>query len=103
MNVYMDDQRTSPFGYTLATTVETALDFVRNNDVDILSLDFNMGWRQKNGLEFLEVFCTEGLYVKEVHLHTNDVIGMHHMLNRIKKGKEKGEIQSNIVVKCTGS
>lgn len=27
MKVYMDDQRPCPFGYVLATTVETALNF----------------------------------------------------------------------------
>lgn len=103
MKVYMDDQRPCPFGYVLATTVETALNFLRDSDVDIISLDYNMGWRQKNGLDFLEVFCTEGLYVQEIHLHTNDLIGMQYMLERINKGKETREISSNIQVKCTGS
>ncbi|PGB01701.1 cyclic-phosphate processing receiver domain-containing protein, partial [Bacillus toyonensis] len=45
MNVYMDDQRSCPFGYVPATTVESALQFVRENEVNIISLDFNMGWR----------------------------------------------------------
>ncbi len=46
MNVYMDDQRSCPFGYVSATTVE-ALQMVRDYDVNILSLDYNMGWEQK--------------------------------------------------------
>ncbi|HHT7237753.1 MULTISPECIES: cyclic-phosphate processing receiver domain-containing protein [Bacillus] len=103
MNVYMDDQRGCPYGYVLATTVESALQFVRSNKVNILSLDFNMGWRQKNGLDFVEAFCTEGLYVNEIHLHTNDVIGMHQMKQRIEKGKVQGEIDPHIVVKYIGS
>ncbi|MBO1624252.1 cyclic-phosphate processing receiver domain-containing protein [Bacillus arachidis] len=103
MNVYMDDQRPSPFGYVLVTTVEAALKIVREYDVSLLSLDYNMGWRQKNGLDFLEVFCMEGLHVKEIHLHTNDSIGMQYMLERINKGKEAGDISSSIQVKCTGS
>lgn len=56
MNVYMDDQRSCPYGYLLATTVESAMQIVRNHDVNILSLDFNMGWRQSNGLDFVETF-----------------------------------------------
>ncbi|MBE5105627.1 hypothetical protein IGI01_10035 [Bacillus thuringiensis] len=103
MNVYMDDQRSCPFGYELATTVESALQIVREHDVNILSLDFNMGWRQKNGLDFVEAFCKEGLYVNEIHLHTNDHIGMHKMKQRIEKGKEQGEINSHLVVKYVGS
>ncbi|WP_243521219.1 cyclic-phosphate processing receiver domain-containing protein [Bacillus pseudomycoides] len=103
MNVYMDDQRLCPFGYSLVTTVEDALKIVKNHDVRILSLDYNMGWRRKNGLDFLEIFCKEGLYAQEIHLHTNDSIGMQNMLDRINKGKEAREISSNIQVKCTGS
>ncbi|WP_144507072.1 cyclic-phosphate processing receiver domain-containing protein [Bacillus mycoides] len=102
MNVYMDDQRSCPYGYVLATTVESALQFVRSNKVNILSLDFNMGWRKRNGLDFVEGFCTEGLYVNEIHLHTNDVIGMHQMKQRIEKRKEKGEIDPHIALKYVG-
>ncbi|MDH4421287.1 hypothetical protein QEZ44_07435 [Bacillus cereus] len=103
MNVYMDDQRICLFGYVLATTVECALQMVRDYDVNILSLDFNMGWRQSNGLDFVDAFCEERLYVKEIHLHTNDVIGMHKMKRRIERGKEQGEIDPHIVVKYVGS
>ncbi|MED2182409.1 cyclic-phosphate processing receiver domain-containing protein [Bacillus wiedmannii] len=103
MNVYMDDQRSCPYGYVPATTVECALQMVRDYDVNILSLDFNMGWEKRNGLDFVEAFCKEGLYVNEIHLHTNDVIGMHKMKQRINKGKEEGEINPHLVVKYVGS
>ncbi|EJS66780.1 hypothetical protein CN425_18435 [Bacillus cereus] len=103
MNVYMDDQRSCPFGYVLATTVESAIQIVRDCEVTILSLDFNMGWRQSNGLDFVDAFCEEGLYVKEIHFHTNDVIGMHKMRQRIERGKEQGEIEAHIIVKYVGS
>nr|WP_242290290.1 cyclic-phosphate processing receiver domain-containing protein [Bacillus cereus group sp. BfR-BA-01319] len=76
---------------------------VRDYDVNILSLNFNMGWGERNGLDFLEAFCKEGLYVNEIHLHTNDVIGMHKMKQRINKGKEEGEINPHLVVKYVES
>jgi hypothetical protein len=103
MNVYMDDQRSCPYGYVLATTVESALQIVRDNEVNIISLDYNMGWRQKSGLDFVEAFCNEGLYVHEIHLHTNDVIGMHQMKKSIERGKENGEINPYIALKYVGS
>lgn len=43
MKVYMDDQRPCPSGYVLVTTVEEAVKIVRDHDVSILSLDYNMG------------------------------------------------------------
>ena len=54
---------------------------------------------RKSGLDFVETFCKEGLYVNEIHFHTNDVIGMHKMKQRMDKGKEEGEINPNLVVK----
>ncbi|PEJ00978.1 cyclic-phosphate processing receiver domain-containing protein [Bacillus wiedmannii] len=60
MNVYMDDQRSFPYGYVPVTTVECALQMVRDYDVNILSLDFNMGWGERNGLDFVEACCKEG-------------------------------------------
>ncbi|MBE7102893.1 hypothetical protein FT637_07490 [Bacillus cereus] len=103
MNVYMDDQRSCPYGYVLATTVESTLQIIRDNEVNIISLDYNMGWRQKSGLDFVEAFCREGLSVNEIHLHTNDVIGMHQMKQRIERGQEKGEINPYIALKYVGS
>ncbi|AJH20537.1 hypothetical protein S3E15_02596 [Bacillus mycoides] len=49
MNVYMDDQRSCPYGYVLATTVESALQIVRDNEVNIISLDYNMDGDKKVG------------------------------------------------------
>ncbi len=76
MNVYMDDRRPCPYGFVLAETVEQALWLVRTNEVSVLSLDYNMGFRKKNGLDFVNAFCQEGLFVKEIQLHSNDIIGV---------------------------
>lgn len=47
MNVYMDDQKKLPVRVCVTTTVECALQMVRDYDVNILSLDYNMGWGAK--------------------------------------------------------
>ncbi len=47
MNVYMDDQRSCPYGYVLATTVECALQMVRDYDVNMLSLILIWGGEKK--------------------------------------------------------
>ena len=44
---------------------------------------------RKSGLDFVEAFCKEGLYVNEIHFHTNDVIGMHKMKQRMNKERKK--------------
>ncbi|WP_379969037.1 cyclic-phosphate processing receiver domain-containing protein [Ectobacillus sp. sgz5001026] len=98
MNIFMDDQRPAPYGFILAESIEEALHLVRTNAVQILSLDYNMGFRKQTGLDFVEVFCKEGLYANEIILHTNDIIGRKRMEERFLQGKEKGEINSLIKV-----
>ena len=51
-----------------------------------------MGWGAKNGLDFVEAFCTEGLYVNEIRFHTNDVIGMYKMKQRMDKERKKEKL-----------
>ena len=58
---------------------------------------------EKKWIRFCRSFCKEGLYVNEIHFHTNDVIGMHKMKQRMNKGKEEGEINPNLVVKYVGA
>ncbi|MFX3623026.1 MAG: cyclic-phosphate processing receiver domain-containing protein [Ectobacillus sp.] len=101
MNIFMDDSRLCPYGFTEAASVEEALELVRKHDVDILSLDYNMGFRKQNGLDFVNAFCQEGLFAKEIHLHSNDMIGKHYMEERLKRAKEKGEIAASIQIKRT--
>ncbi|GGE71125.1 cyclic-phosphate processing receiver domain-containing protein [Priestia taiwanensis] len=99
MNIFMDDTRPAPYKYMLAHTVEEALAFIRANEVDIVSLDYNMGFRRLNGFDFVEMFCKEGLYVKEIHLHSDDVIGVMKMKERLCVAKENGQIDRRIVVR----
>jgi hypothetical protein len=99
MNVFMDDTRPAPYQYMLAITVEESLSLVRQHDVEILSLDYNMGVKKPNGLDFVEAFCREGLYAKEIHIHSDDVIGVMKMTERLRIAKEKGEINAGILVR----
>lgn len=98
MNIFMDDQRPAPYGFILAESIEEALHLVRTNVVQTLSLDYNMGFRKQTGLDFVEVFCKEGLYADEIILHTNDSFGRKRMEKRFLQGKEKGEINSLIKI-----
>lgn len=43
MKLYVDDMRPAPPGWQLARTVEQAVDFLKDNWVDELSLDYMIG------------------------------------------------------------
>jgi predicted nuclease with RNAse H fold len=58
-----------------------------------------MGFRKLNGLDIVEKFCKEGLYVKEIHFHSDDMIGVMKMRERFRVAKDKREIDREIIVK----
>jgi hypothetical protein len=99
MNVYMDDLRPCPYGFILAETVEEALQLVRQHSVEVLSLDYNMGFRKPNGLDFVQAFCKEGLFAEEIRIHSDDIIGARYMEERLKLAKIRGEVASAIRIK----
>ncbi len=98
MKVFMDDTRPVDYGFVLARTVDEAIKLVRENNVEVLSLDYNMGIRQKNGLEFVKEFCQEGLYAKKIVIHSNDIFGAAKMMEAFQKAQENNQISKDIVV-----
>lgn len=98
MKVFMDDTRPADYGFELARTVDETLTLVRENDVEELSLDYNMGIRQKNGLDFVTEFCQEGLYAKKIVIHSNDIFGAKKMIAALEKAQEENRISRNIKI-----
>lgn len=47
INVYLDDLRDCPDGFTLARTFEEAVKLFENNEVNILTLDHDLGEAMK--------------------------------------------------------
>lgn len=98
MKIFMDDVRPVEYGYIVSRDVEETLQLVRENDVEVLSLDYNMGMRKKNGLDFVKQFCKEGLFVPKITIHSNDIIGARKMMEYLEGAKEEGFISSEIRV-----
>ncbi|MBB3110351.1 hypothetical protein FHS18_002418 [Paenibacillus phyllosphaerae] len=85
MNVYLDDFRPCPEGFVLAKNAEECILLLGSEDVDILSLDFDLGWGQPTGLAVVQYLVESGRYPKQVYLHTSSPSGkmqMYHMLYR---------------------
>lgn len=54
IHVYMDDLRRCPSGFTLVRTVDECIELLRISEVDILSLDYDMGPGEKTGPRWLQ-------------------------------------------------
>lgn len=87
IHVYMDDIRRCPIGFTLVRSVDECIELLRLVEVDILSLDYDMGPDEKTGAEVAKVIATEGLYPREIFLHTSSMAGKKSMYEILYQNK----------------
>ncbi|GJM81736.1 hypothetical protein HMSSN139_42320 [Paenibacillus sp. HMSSN-139] len=85
IHVYMDDFRRCPQGFTLARTVEECLELLRLTEVDILSLDYDMGPDEPTGTEMRPPWFGKG-FPREIYLHTSSITGKKSMYEILYQG-----------------
>lgn len=90
INVYMDDFRKVPQGFILARTTEECLLLLREYEVDVLSLDHDMGPVDDTGSEVARLIVLEGLFPREVYLHTSSLWGRKEMYETLYAAKPEG-------------
>lgn len=95
INVYMDDYRKFPQGFTLARTTEECLLLLRECKVGILSLDYDMGPGDYTGCEVAKRIVLEGLYPREIYLHTSSFWGRKEMYEILYAAKPEGTLLYN--------
>ncbi|GKU79263.1 cyclic-phosphate processing receiver domain-containing protein [Paenibacillus sp. L3-i20] len=84
IHVYLDDYRHCPAGFILARNAEECKLLIDNETIDILSLDYDLGWGQPTGLEVVRHLIAGGNYPKRIYLHTSSASGklqMYHYLS----------------------
>jgi len=95
INVYMDDFRKVPQGFTLARTTEECLMLLRDCEVNVLSLDHDMGPVDDNGSEVARLIVMEGLFPREIFLHTSSLWGRNEMYETLYAAKPEGMLLHN--------
>jgi len=79
IHLYLDDWRPNPKGFALARSGEECLLMLRECEVDILSLDFELGYDQMNGGDVVASMIADGLRAREIFLHTSSPAGRRKM------------------------
>jgi hypothetical protein len=96
IHLYLDDIRRCPKGFSLARTGEECLIMLRECDVDILSLDYELGFDSGMcGRDVVAAIVREGLYPREVYLHTSSMSGKQEMYQLLYDYKPEGMILHN--------
>lgn len=87
IRVYLDDYRTCPEGFLLARNAEECLLMLRELEVDVLSLDYDLGWGQPNGMDVVRGIITSNRYPKRIYLHTSSDSGKQQMFQALYTSK----------------
>lgn len=103
MNVYVDDLRDCPKGFTIARTFEEAVTLLQQHEVDILSLDHDLGEDAEGnllptGYDLVKYFCEHGLRANKIYLHTDNPVGRENMYETLKGAKRRGFIDQDIEI-----
>ncbi|NIK76607.1 hypothetical protein FHS15_001732 [Paenibacillus castaneae] len=84
IHVYLDDYRACPKGFVLASNAEECKQLLDLESIDILSLDYDLGWNEPTGYEVVRHIVDTGRYPKQIYLHTSSIAGrmqMYHLLS----------------------
>ncbi|OKP77864.1 cell division protein FtsJ [Paenibacillus sp. P3E] len=79
INLFMDDYRKRPEGFALARSTEECLMLLRECEVELLSLDYDMGPDDYSGSEVAKRIVLEKLFPREIYLHTSSLQGRREM------------------------
>ncbi len=101
VHIYLDDLRPCPPGFLLAKTANQCLRLLRKHKgkIKILSLDHDLGDKEKDGYWLVKRMVEEGLYAKDIFLHSANPVGRQNMLHYLVAAYAFGKLpaESKIV------
>jgi hypothetical protein len=71
IHVYLDDYRHCPTGFMLASNAEECILHLKESEVDVLSLDYDLGWGNKTGIDVAVWIVQNQKYPREIFLHSS--------------------------------
>jgi hypothetical protein len=104
INLYMDDLRTTPLGFTVARTADEAVSIIRNYKIHLLSLDHDLGMDEEGnllptGYDFVKIICEKGLRpANKIYIHTDNVVGRKAMYETLKAAQRREFIDNDISI-----
>lgn len=85
IHVYLDDYRSCPKGFVLAQDAEECKLLIDTEAIDILSLDYDLGWGNPTGYEVVRHIVETGRFPKQIYLHTSSVSGRLQMYSLLSE------------------
>lgn len=85
INVFLDDIRHCPSGFVAARTAEECLQLLAECDVNILSLDFELGYGQPNGAAVVRGLIAGGRFPRQIFVHSSSPSGRALMVRLLRE------------------
>lgn len=98
IHLYLDDYRPCPPGFVLARNAEECILLLTECDVQILSLDYDLGWNRPTGLDvakFIVNNLSETTFPREIYLHSSSAIGRQSIYQLLYVHKPEGVVLFN--------
>jgi len=89
MKIFLDDLRPCPKGFRLAKTVNECLKLIKNNKIDVISLDHDLGFGQPSGFEVVKYMVRNKIYASKIIIHSANPFGRMRMYRLLKQNKPK--------------
>lgn len=90
INIYLDDMRPCPAGFVQARSADECLTLLSECQVNLLSLDFELGFGQPNGLAVVRGLIVSGKYPREIFVHSSSLMGRAQMVHELRAAEPQG-------------
>ncbi|UJF35963.1 cyclic-phosphate processing receiver domain-containing protein [Paenibacillus hexagrammi] len=88
IHVYLDDWRSSPLGFALAKNASECILMLEECEVDILSLDHDLGYRvQETGMDVVHWIIRTGRFPRRIYIHTSSPSAGSNMYQMLYSSK----------------
>jgi hypothetical protein len=95
IHVYLDDYRKCPAGFVLARDAGECRQLIDLESIDILSLDYDLGWGMHTGLDVVRYIVQQGKYPKRIYFHTSSPSGRMAMYELLMANAPEGTVLYN--------
>jgi len=98
LKLFVDDTKPVPYGFILANSADEAISLCEQHHFEQISLDFNLGFRKKTGLDFMKEFIKRGFYVSHINIHSDDLIGVRYIIEEINLAIIEGKLNKEMMI-----
>ncbi|MEK3917293.1 cyclic-phosphate processing receiver domain-containing protein [Paenibacillus sp. FSL H7-0331] len=89
VNVFLDDLRPCPKGFKLVKTVSECIQVIEKNNINILSLDHDLGFGRPSGFEVVKYIVNNKIFPREIIIHTANPFGRIRMFRLLNSNMPK--------------